>query len=135
MTLTILYDADCKVCRRLARWLEAQPAFMRLELLACGSPEALDRFGELRPWLCRELVVVNDRGEVWIGAAAFLVCLWSLRTWRGWSDALSHPWLLPATEAFFKRLSAGRRWLAPWQGSHACEGRHCGLPAKTHPYR
>ncbi|MBK7643357.1 MAG: DUF393 domain-containing protein [Planctomycetes bacterium] len=38
--LTVLYDAQCGLCRRARRWLEAQPAYVPLEFVAAGSPAA-----------------------------------------------------------------------------------------------
>jgi len=54
-----------------------QDAYVALRFLPCTATEARSKFGDL-PWLGDELVVVSDRGDVWVGPAAFLTCLWAL---------------------------------------------------------
>lgn len=105
--LTVLFDMTCAVCRRCRNWLAAQPAYVELELLAADSPEADARYGNL-PWRGSELVVADDAGHVWVGPAAFLMCLWALRDWRQWSYRLSSPALAPLAERFFIALSKHR---------------------------
>jgi predicted DCC family thiol-disulfide oxidoreductase YuxK len=109
--LTVLYDASCALCVRCRDFLAATPAFVPMELLACQSAEARDRFGAV-PWLGEELVVASDEGDVWAGAAAFLVCLWALRDYREWSYRLSSPELAVLAERFFVALSAQRSRIA-----------------------
>jgi predicted DCC family thiol-disulfide oxidoreductase YuxK len=128
--LTILYDADCAVCLRCRAWMEGQPAYVALEFLGARSPEARRRYGAV-PWLGEELVVVADDGSVWVGPAAFLVCLWALVEWREWSYRLSGPALVPLASRFFQLLSARRQRLAVWLAGETCEGGRCGAA----PYR
>ena len=120
--LTVLYDEGCPVCRRCRHWLEWQPAFVTLEFLAAGSPAARARYGAV-PWLGEELVVVSDRLEVWVGPAAFLMCLWSTRHWREWSYRLSGPLLVPLAERFFHMVSANRHRLGARLGPDCPDGR------------
>jgi predicted DCC family thiol-disulfide oxidoreductase YuxK len=122
--LTILYDASCPLCVRCRDWLATQAAFVELELLASGSLEAIRRFGEV-PWLGEELVVVSDEGEVWAGAAAFLVALWALEDYREWSYRLSGESLSKVAERFFVGLSHKRRWLGTWFGHTRCTSDRC----------
>jgi predicted DCC family thiol-disulfide oxidoreductase YuxK len=126
MRLTVLYDADCSLCVRCARFLTSQPALVEVELLPCGSTAARARFGEV-PWLGQELVVVSDAGEVWAGAAAFLVCLWALRDWREWSYRLATPALAPLARRLFAAVSAGRRGISRWlpPSELGCSDRRC----------
>src|SRR5688572_15684189 len=74
--LTVLYDPSCVLCRRCAAWLAGQPTYVKLELLPCTCIEAESRYAGI-PWLGDELVVVSDAGEIWVGPAAFLTCLWA----------------------------------------------------------
>ena len=87
-SLTILYDGACALCVRCRDFLAQSSTFVPLELLSSQSRGARERFGDV-PWLGEELVVVSDEGDVWVGPAAFLVCLWALREWREWSYRLS----------------------------------------------
>jgi predicted DCC family thiol-disulfide oxidoreductase YuxK len=109
--LTVLYDAACALCVRCRDFLESSASFVPFELLACQSDEARERYGAV-PWLGEELVVASDEGDVWVGAAAFLVCLWALREHREWSYRLSGPALAPLAERFFVALSSQRSRVA-----------------------
>src|SRR5687767_15826462 len=86
--LTVLYDPTCNLCQRCRAWMEGQECHLRLRWLACTAEEARKAYGNI-PWLKEELVVVGDGGEVWVGPAAFLVCLWALVEWREWSFRLA----------------------------------------------
>ncbi|MBI2705248.1 MAG: DUF393 domain-containing protein [Actinobacteria bacterium] len=118
-TLTVVYDETCELCRRAREWLATQPSHVQIELLAAGSSEAKRRYGEL-PWLGRELVVVDEAGNTWIGPAAFLVAIWSTRRYRRWAFRLSEPAFAPMAERFFHLISAQRRRIGAMVGSPAC---------------
>ncbi len=110
--LTILFDENCAFCLRCRDWLATQPCLVEVELMPSGSEEARRRFGAV-PWLGKELVVVDDRGEAWVGPAAFLVCLWATARYRPWSYLLSRPGFSRHTERFFMHVSKRRdRWAA-----------------------
>jgi predicted DCC family thiol-disulfide oxidoreductase YuxK len=135
--LTILYDASCPICVRCRDWLATQPAFVELELLPSASSEAVRRYGEV-PWLGAELVVVSDEGAVWVGAAAFLVALWSLEDYREWSYRLSGDSFSKMAERFFVALSHKRKWLAGWLAHPRCTSDRChrmGGAVFANPYR
>jgi predicted DCC family thiol-disulfide oxidoreductase YuxK len=134
--LTILYDSRCELCLRCARWLAAQPAYVKLELMPAASAEAAARYGAV-PWLGEELVVVSDRGEVWAGPAAFLMALWALVDYREWSYRLSGETLSQLAERFFVSLSSRRKWIASWLKHPECSGGSCRRlgPAMAGPYR
>jgi len=121
--LLVLYDGDCELCRRCRRWLEGQPTYVELRFLPAGSPEAADRLQPLRPWLGQELVVVSERGEVWIGAAAFLTCLWATREYRVWSYRLSGSRFAPLAERFLHLVSTRRDDLNRFLSDECPDGR------------
>jgi predicted DCC family thiol-disulfide oxidoreductase YuxK len=109
--LTVLFDPGCALCQRCRAWMLAQTRYVALDFVACTGDEARARYGDL-PWLGDELVVVGDGGEVWVGPAAFLTCLWALCEWREWSYRLAGPAFAPLAERFFLTLSSRRRSLA-----------------------
>jgi predicted DCC family thiol-disulfide oxidoreductase YuxK len=119
--LTILYDEQCALCRRARDWLLTQPCLVSVELLAAGSDEARERYGSV-PWLGSELVVVDERGNAWVGPSAFLACMWATARYRAWAFRLSRPSLAHHAEDFFRWISKRRdRWsvrLGP--GEHEC---------------
>lgn len=106
-SLTVLYDEQCALCRRCRTWLEQQPTFVPVFFLAAGSTEARTRYSQL-PWLGADLVVVSDDGDAWVGAAAFLLCLWATERYRSWSYRLSGHTLAPLAERFFHAVSKQR---------------------------
>src|SRR3954470_3035941 len=121
--LTVLYDPACALCRRCRDWMLRQPAYVPLTFVGSTEAAARARFGDI-PWLGDELVVVGDRGEVWAGPAAFLICLRALVEWRHGSYGLAGPPSAPLGERFFVALSSRRRALARFF-DHECEGGAC----------
>lgn len=125
--LTVLYDAQCGLCRRVRFWLESRPAYVALEFLAAGSPDARERFPALDvAATLRELHVVADDGRVWSGARAWVLCLWALRETRALSLSLSGPRRMALAQRMVARLSERRytlsevlRWEAPEAPSEA----------------
>ncbi|MEV2205280.1 DCC1-like thiol-disulfide oxidoreductase family protein, partial [Streptomyces sp. NPDC047970] len=90
--LTILYDADCGLCVHLRNWLLRQPQLTPLRAVAAGSAAARRRFPELdHARTLREITVVGDRGQVWTGQAAWVVCLWALAEHRPRAHWLATP--------------------------------------------
>ena len=106
--LTVLFDPTCALCQHCCRWMLEQPSYVELRFLPCTGEEAKAQFGDL-PWLSDELIVVGDAGEVWVGPAAFLTCLWALVSFREWSFRLAGPAFAPLAERFFLALSSRRR--------------------------
>ncbi|WP_329220409.1 DUF393 domain-containing protein [Streptomyces sp. NBC_01485] len=90
--LTVLYDAECSLCRFLRARLSRQPQLVPLEFVPAASAEARARFPGLdhRATL-DEITVVGDAGQVYRGAAAWIVVLWALREHRPLSHRLSTP--------------------------------------------
>jgi predicted DCC family thiol-disulfide oxidoreductase YuxK len=119
--LTVLYDAQCGLCRRARFWLESRPAFVVLEFLPAGSPAARERFPRLDVAdTLRVLHVVADDGRTWSAARAWVMCLWALRETRELALSLSTPARLALAQRMVARLSERRytlsevlRWEAP----------------------
>lgn len=112
--LTVLYDARCRLCRGASAWLREQQAYVPLHFLPAGSPQAVARFPQLdTERQLQELTVVADDGRVWREDAAWITCLWALRSYRGWALRLASPAMRPRARAFFRLLSRSRhasRW-------------------------
>jgi predicted DCC family thiol-disulfide oxidoreductase YuxK len=123
--LTVLFDPGCALCRRCRDWMAGQPSYVPLSFVSATSQQARERFPGV-PWLGDELVVVGDHGELWVGAAAFLICLWALEPWREWSYRLASPTFAPLAERFFLALSSRRRALS-LLFPHRCSDGVCGL--------
>ena len=108
--MTVLYDASCNLCRTARAWLERQHQAVPLEFLAAGSTEALRRYPFLDPAATLgDLTVVGDGGEVWVGAKAWVVCLWALEGRQAVAQRLSSPALMPQARALIAFVSRHRR--------------------------
>ena len=126
--LTVVYDDACELCRRCSTWLRFQPTYLPLELLPVSQARQDARYSGV-PWLGAELVVVDGRGRIWVGAAAFIVCLWATRDWREWSYRLSGPSFAPLAERFFHAISSHRGRIGAFLGPTTEE---CGVGRCAH---
>ncbi|MFF5155174.1 thiol-disulfide oxidoreductase DCC family protein [Streptomyces sp. NPDC000348] len=90
--LTVLYDAECSLCAFLRDWLVRRPQLVPLEPVPAGSEAARARFPDLdHGSTLEEITVVGDGGQVYRGAAAWIVTLWALREYRPLAHRLSTP--------------------------------------------
>lgn len=91
-SLTVLYDAQCALCRHVRGWLERQWQLVPLEFVPAGSAEAARRFPDLdHARTLREITVISDVGEVYEGSDAWLACLWALKGRRATAYRFSTP--------------------------------------------
>jgi predicted DCC family thiol-disulfide oxidoreductase YuxK len=95
-SLTVLYDAGCALCRSARHWLESRVQLVPLTFVPAGSEEARRRFPGLdHDETLRDITVVADSGDVYVGDGAWLACLWALAGYRELADHLAQPDLLP----------------------------------------
>jgi predicted DCC family thiol-disulfide oxidoreductase YuxK len=108
--LTVLYDPGCDVCTHAARWLVSQALLVPMELVPAGSPAARARFPQLdhRATL-QDLTVVATGGQVYVGADAWVMCLWATRLYRPLAERLARPGGRPVARAVVKMASRYRR--------------------------
>ena len=111
--LTVLYDPSCSLCCRARRWMQKQSQFVPLEFVGASTPRAKDMFPEIDSGeTLQDLTVVADDGALYRGAKAWLICLWALRKYRGWSLTLGSDALLPSARRFIDWVSRNRKKLA-----------------------
>ncbi|WP_327369420.1 thiol-disulfide oxidoreductase DCC family protein [Streptomyces sp. NBC_01217] len=90
--LTVLYDAQCPLCLHLRRWLMRQRQLLPLDLVPAASEEARRRFPGLdHTGTLDEITVIGDRGQIYRGTDAWIVCLWALAEHRPRSHWLTTP--------------------------------------------
>ena len=107
--LTVLYDPNCGLCRRAHEWIAQQRKLIELVFVPCKSEEARKLFPILDHELTtRDLTVIGNRGEVYMGPKAWLMVLWSLSQYREWSYRLASPALLPTTRNVVSLISKHR---------------------------
>jgi predicted DCC family thiol-disulfide oxidoreductase YuxK len=114
-TLTVLYDKECEMCRRLRVWLATQPAYVTLRFIPLQSEEVAPQFPGIEKYHPEErLVVISDKGDLWRGEAAWITVLWALREYREWALRLAHPALRPLARRACALISENRRGLSRW---------------------
>lgn len=107
-SLTVLYDANCSLCVHIRHWLSTQHQLVPIALVPAASFEAHRRFPRLdHASTLREITVVGDRGQVWTGTDAFIMCLWALTEHRPRANWLSTPAGRPFARA---AMYAAAKW-------------------------
>ncbi|MEV0727213.1 DCC1-like thiol-disulfide oxidoreductase family protein [Polymorphospora sp. NPDC050346] len=129
---TVLYDERCPVCRTARAWLAARDQLVPLSFVPAGSPQARLLFPDLdHAATLRDISVIADTGEVYVGDGAWLACLWALADYRALADRLARPDLLPVARRVVKTASALReRYREPYYGGDdersECADDRCG---------
>ena len=109
LSLTVLYDPDCGLCRRAHEWVAEQPKLIALNFVPCASDEARKRFPLLDHNLTKQdLTVIRYDGAVYFGPKAWLMVLWALARYRDWAYRLATPELLPTTKRVVSAISQNR---------------------------
>ncbi|TQK52336.1 uncharacterized protein DUF393 [Streptomyces sp. SLBN-118] len=127
--LTVLYDAQCSLCVHLRSWLLRQRQLVPLDLVPAGSAEARRRYPRLdHAATQREITVIGDRGQIYTGPAAWIVCLWALAEYRQRAHWLATPAGLPFVRVTMLAASKYREATgAGGAGSTPCDDR-CSVP-------
>ena len=108
-TLTLLYDPECGLCRRVHGWLAEQPKLVELKMIPIKTDAARRRYPQLNHDLTAEdLTVISSEGAVYFGPKAWLMVLWALCKYREWSYRLATPQLLPTTRRVVSMISEHR---------------------------
>jgi predicted DCC family thiol-disulfide oxidoreductase YuxK len=108
-TLTILYDENCNLCRRIKAWLQTQSKYVDLDFIPAGSDAARRRYPQLdHAATLKELTVVSDEGNYYRGEKGWLMCLWALRNYRGWAIRFSSPEMAPMARRLVAKVSSLR---------------------------
>ncbi|MCE0483615.1 MAG: DUF393 domain-containing protein [Methylacidiphilales bacterium] len=107
--LYVFYDGECGLCRRCREWLAAQPAYLELVFYPFQS-EAARKFCPKLETLHPEerLVVLSDKGGIYAGERAWLMCLYALRNYREWAGRLAAPALRPLAQRLCILISHNR---------------------------
>ena len=116
-TLYVLYDMDCGFCCATRRWLQRQATYLPLVCIGRQTTTAARYFaGAIRPGEPDEMVVVADSGEVFRGTSSYLICLWALKAYRGWSFRLAKGPLRPMVRHLFHAVARRRADISRWMG-------------------
>lgn len=122
--LTVLYDADCSLCAHLRSWLLRQPKLVPLRFVAAGSVAARREYPRLdHARTMREITVIGDRGQVYTGQAAWIVCLWALADHRPRAHWLATPAGAPFVRVTMIAAAKYRGMTGARAGAAACHDR------------
>jgi predicted DCC family thiol-disulfide oxidoreductase YuxK len=111
--LNVIYDADCALCRRCREWLHEQPAFLTLTFTPLQALDLEDRFPGIGQYQPREqLIVISDEGGVYVGGAAWIMCLYALEDYRELSVHLARPGIMPFARRVCELISHNRLTLS-----------------------
>ncbi|MFF0285233.1 thiol-disulfide oxidoreductase DCC family protein [Streptomyces sp. NPDC005262] len=122
--LTVLYDAQCSLCVHLRHWLMKQRQLVPLDLVPAASEEARRRFPGLdHAGTLAEITVIGDRGQIYRGTSAWIVCLWALAEHRPKAHWLATPAGLPFARASVLAAAKYRSMTAApcGSGDEACQ--------------
>ncbi|MET9330286.1 DCC1-like thiol-disulfide oxidoreductase family protein [Streptomyces cellulosae] len=112
----MLYDAGCPLCTHVRDWLARRPQLVPLEFVPAGSPAAQARFPGLdHRTTLDEITVVGSGGQVYRGAAAWIVTLWALRDHRRVAHRLS-------TRSGMRFAKGAVLAAAKWRGATTARG-------------
>ncbi len=97
--IDIFYDSRCDICSSFIKWLRQQPCSCNVNFVSYQSGRAEEWFqsmaiGELE----RQLVVRNDSGGMYRGAAAWVQCMLACLSYADLGERLSSPLLMPVAQ-------------------------------------
>ena len=115
--LHILYDEACGLCDSFRKWLLRQPAHLHFDFIALQDPTVETRFPGIKRFEPdREIVVIDDEGQVYQGHNAWVLCLWATREHRVLSHRLASPRMLPMVRKICVLVSSNRLRLSQLLG-------------------
>jgi predicted DCC family thiol-disulfide oxidoreductase YuxK len=91
------------------QWMMGQPRYADFEFVAASSVAAFHRFPRYASAQPEELIVIDERGGVYRGDGAWIMCLWSLQEYRALSVRLASPALRPLARRMWAFISSNRR--------------------------
>ncbi len=126
--MTVFYDGNCRICRRMASWLREADTYFPVSLIDLHDPEASRSYPEIREELSDvRFVVLTDDGRMYLDTKAKLMVLYATTRYRELSYDLASPLLYSLTDTVFSSVAAGRHLLDSTQSGigASCEGDSC----------
>jgi predicted DCC family thiol-disulfide oxidoreductase YuxK len=121
--LTVLFDPACLLCRTVASRLSKQRQLVPLTFVPAGSAQAAARFPGLdHTATLREITVIGDGGQVYVGDAAWIACLWALARHRNLAYRLATPAGRPLARASVLAAAKLRTSLPGWADGKGWNG-------------
>lgn len=110
---TLLYDAECPVCRRAAQWALERSRDGMLDIVPCGAVEHLREFSDVSQEDCESAPqLVMDDGRVYSGDLLIPPLLDRLKRWHWVGRVLRLPFLTWLAPLGYRTLARNRRKLS-----------------------
>lgn len=111
--IEVFYDGRCGMCCSFHEWINRQPRAYRIDFIPYQSPDAEKVFpgiGTLDP--AREMIVRTDDGNIYRGAEAWVLCLYSCTNHQVAAKKLASPGMLSVAIRACRVLAANRHSLS-----------------------
>jgi len=104
------YDADCGMCSKARNRLSAEPTHLDVEFIALQSDTAKELLGAHydADQLRKEIHVLAENGDLWVGGDAWILLLWSTCRWRSLATTLASPLCKPMVKKVVGLISENR---------------------------
>ena len=120
--ITVLYDPTCGFCVTCRQWLSNQPKRVAMRFVPQGSSKAKQLFPTLvyrqdaqgRP---DELIVIDDKGNVYRDDKAWVICFYALRDYRGLAMRMARPGMAKLARRAYTLISGNRRVISTLMGA------------------
>jgi predicted DCC family thiol-disulfide oxidoreductase YuxK len=112
-SIEVFYDGRCGMCCTFHEWINQQPRAFAIDFIPYQAERAEQVFpgiGTLDP--AREMIVRTDQGEIFRGAEAWVMCLFSCANHQVAARRLASPHLLPVAIRACRVLAANRHALS-----------------------
>ena len=120
-TATLIYDADCAMCRASAMWLMRRALSSGLlEILPCRSAVRRERFPQIPEEVCltaMQLVLLD--GRVLAGADAVPELLRRIRGWGWVAGVFALPPVRPLARVIYRWIARNRMKISCALGSRS----------------
>ena len=111
--IEVFYDGRCGMCCSFHEWINRQPRAFEIAFIpyqAAKAERVFPGIGTLDP--AREMIVRTSRNEIYRGAEAWVLCLFSCANHQTAARRLAGPGLLPVAIQACRVLAANRHALS-----------------------
>jgi len=111
--IEVFYDGRCGMCCSFHEWIHRQERAFQIDFV----PYQAERAEEVFPGIhtldpAREMIVRADNGEIYRGAEAWVMCLYSCANHRDMAKRLARPAMLAVAIRVCHLLAANRHGLS-----------------------
>ena len=133
MSSTLIFDGDCGMCQRAARWVDHNTVPGSIELLPCQDAARPERFPSIATEDClASMQLVTSDGRVHAGERAFphILAQALKRRWRLLGTLLRIPGVLLLARPVYALIARNRLALSSFFITKSPKGRSCGVDGK-----